>query len=265
MSPLKEAYEKGTPILLWRQGALGGKDVWKAVINPEKQKNLLTVVGTEKLPFSPRKYATGVGSAQATMQWIGKGPRHEGSADLGVVDIHWGPKGEDLKFVGKGLETIVGERVPSTTIGISIPEASGLKFGTSFAEALAFVPSTEAQREFVEERIRDMLPAMSSEEIAQQLKDSNLSDKRVEEILMYVPDQQRSVVRVLLKPKQYVKVGQGFRFAEVGVLEADEKDALYTEEELKQERLEALSKVQTTTPRTSEQETAEFLLEVKGL
>lgn len=277
---LKEAHEKGLTILLWRQGALGGKDVWKAVVDPEKQKNLLTVVGTEKLPVVPRKYATGPGSAQATMQWIGKGPQYEGSADLGIVDIFWGPEGTDLRFEGKGLETVVGERLPSPTVGISIPGASRLKFGTTFSEALAYVPVDEAQGEFIEERIRGMLPGMSSEEIAQQLKDADLSNERVEEILAYVPDQQRGVVAVLLRPKYYVKVGPGFEFAETSArpaleeaksLEAaeqlgvEEEKALYTEEELKQMKSEALSKIPAVAPKNGEKEMAEFLLEVKVL
>jgi len=282
---LRKAYEQGEPILLWRQGELSNKDVWKAVLDPENQKNLLTVVGTEKLPVEPAKYATGPGSARATLQWIGTGPKFAGSADLGIVDVFWGVEGTNLRFKGKGLETIVGERIDSPTIGISIPEKGQRKFGTTFAEALAYEPVDEAQRDFIEQQIQKMLPNMSSEEIAREMKAVNLPEERAGEILSYIPDQQRNVVRALLKPKYYTKVGSGFEFAKTSARPAsselvaqvfngeivdepmgpEEEKALYSESELAQLRSEALSKVKSTLPLSEEQEVAAMLLEVKGL
>ena len=121
---LADAYRRGIPILIWRHGAIkkgeSKEDVWKAVINPEAQANLLTVVGTHKLPAPPAKYATGRGSAKKTAQWLGRGPRHKGSADLGVVDVFWGREGGDLRFEGKGVKTNVGVRMPGKTKGITV-------------------------------------------------------------------------------------------------------------------------------------------------
>jgi hypothetical protein len=289
---LREAYETGEAILIWRQGELSLKDVWKAVVNPEKQTNLLTAVGTEKLPVTPEHYAKGPGSAQATLQWIGTGPRHAGSADLGIVDVFWDAEGTNLRFEGKGLETNVGERIASTTVGISIPqlgdtqslplEAPGrLKFGTTFKDAINYPTNDPAMQEFINKRIQEMLPDMSSQEIAQQLKDAKLPEARVAEILTYVPDKQRKVVAALLEPQYYVKVGEGFKFATTSARSEETKPGLeqlngaamdgeevpdkelYTEDELKQIRLEALNKIATVRPKDSEKDMADFLLEVK--
>jgi hypothetical protein len=117
---LKRAYEEGVPILIWRMGAFKSGDIWKAVIDPQRQTNLLTVIGTDKLPTVPMKYSTGPGSAVATLQWLGKGPRHRGAADLGIVDVFWGPKGGELRFGGGGLKTNVGTRMTTPTKGIEI-------------------------------------------------------------------------------------------------------------------------------------------------
>lgn len=120
LGDLEDAYKKGLPILIWRQGSLNDEDVWKAVIDPQKQTNLLTVVGTAKLPTRPKVIATGPGSAKLTMQWLGKGPRHKGSADLGIMDVFWDRSGRNLRFEAGGLKTDVGARVPGPTKGITI-------------------------------------------------------------------------------------------------------------------------------------------------
>jgi len=117
---LKEAYRRRAPILIWKMGKLKSGDVWKAVIAPQKQVNLLTVIGTANLPVPPKRYATGPGSAQKTLQWLGKGPRHKGAADIGVVDVFWDRSGKNLRFGGKGLKTDVGTRLATPTKGISI-------------------------------------------------------------------------------------------------------------------------------------------------
>lgn len=124
---LKEAYARRIPILLWRMGALKKGEVWKAVIAPQQQANLLTVIGTQNLPTRPKKYFTGPGSAAKTLQWLGKGPRHKGAADLGVVDVFWGRKGTNLRFSGKGLKTNVGVRMETPTKGITIEVGAGAK------------------------------------------------------------------------------------------------------------------------------------------
>ena len=122
---LREAHKRGLPILLWRMGELKKRDVWKAVIKPQEQTNLLTVIGTENLPVPPKKYATGLGSAAKTLQWLGKGPRHSGAADIGVVDVFWGRMGGDLKFGGGGLKTNVGARMETPTRGLTIETLGG--------------------------------------------------------------------------------------------------------------------------------------------
>ena len=122
---LKEAYRRRLPILIWKMGRLKSGDVWKAVIDPQRQINLLTVIGTRNLPVPPRRYATGKGSAAKTLQWLGKGPRYSGAADLGVVDVFWSRRGAKLRFGGKGLKTDVGTRVPGKTKGIAIGVRGG--------------------------------------------------------------------------------------------------------------------------------------------
>ena len=207
---LKEAYRKGLPILILRYGSLHGKDVWKAVIEPATQVNLLTVVGTEKLPVTPRKYATGKGSAKKTMQWLGKPPGYAGSADLGIVDVYWGAKEGEIHFKGGGLKTVAGTRMSSTTKGISIPRVGtqevplgvrGLKLGTSLEQLLIGEYGTEAQKGFGERALSLHLSKMTPEEIAEEIRDVVLPESRVEEILSHLPSRVGTSVKGLLKRK----------------------------------------------------------------
>jgi len=63
-------------------------------------------------------------TAPDTIQKIGDSgavvPEHI-SMDKGVVDIYISNQGSTIKFAGRGLETNVGKRIPSTTQGMSIP------------------------------------------------------------------------------------------------------------------------------------------------
>ena len=291
---LAEAYRAGKPVLWWRHGALGKKDVWKAVIEPDKQVNLLTVVGTENLPVKPRKYATGKGSAQATMQWLGDARvRHSGSADLGVVDVYWGPKDGDLRFEGGGVKTDVGQRMPETGRGISVPEGGGggtipvrrvspLKLGTSFQDLLAYVPRDDALRDFIEKDIQLRLSKMRTEEIVEELKQANLSNERLEQIMSYIPDRQRVTVQTRMKPRYYVKVGQGFKFAETSArpitpkltkarlraAQTEEEKELYSEEELREMRTQGLGRLTSQPVKkkvSTDRDMSDFLTEIKGL
>jgi len=204
---VKEAYRKGLPVLLFRLGELGGKDVWKAVIAPATQVNLLTVVGTEKLPVTPRKYATGEGSAKKTMQWLGKGPGYAGSADIGIADVYWGAEEGEIHFKGGGLKTVAGTRIPSPTKGISIDRAEaplglrGLKLGTSLEQLLIGEYGTEALKSFGERALSLHLSKMTPEEIAEEIRDVVLPESRVEEILSHLPSRVGTSVRGLLKRK----------------------------------------------------------------
>jgi len=53
------------------------------------------------------------------------------SIDLGVADVYISDSGRKIEFSGKGLQTDVGARIPSTTKGMSIPGRKRVKYTVS--------------------------------------------------------------------------------------------------------------------------------------
>jgi hypothetical protein len=102
--------------VVWRQGLY-----WKAVPPPYDQSKPLTLpLGVE--PEGITKRATGEGSAQKTLDVLGGVPPERIDIDMGVVDIHITPEDGQgvIFFKGGGIETKVGESLPSPTVGMTV-------------------------------------------------------------------------------------------------------------------------------------------------
>jgi len=239
--------------IAWRQGMLKvGEElrpVWKYIPPPFDQPKPITLLappaGADRVEMrTPRE----------TIQMIGEpsGPVPEHiSIDLGVADVYVTDFGRNIKYTGKGLETIVGKRIMVPEKGMSIPTKvdsgveevkemepkglGGLKLGSSFAEFIRRTPENAAQREFMEERITEYMSEMTPEEIADEIKSAGLTEPkyelpegakgkgkgkdvnaaRVRELLSHLPDRTKVEVKRLLRERKYVKVGKGHKYAEV--------------------------------------------------
>jgi len=66
---------------------------------------------------------SGGNSPYTTVQRIGSSGAFvpDVSIDLGIADIYVSNQGQDIRFSGKGRQTNVGERIASTTQGMSVP------------------------------------------------------------------------------------------------------------------------------------------------
>jgi len=94
---------------------------WKYMTPPWTQRKFLTL---PKGAVPAGAINTGLRSPYQTIQVIGK-PRAEVpetiSADIGIADIEIYDYGRSIRFAGRGTLTNVGERLESSTKGISIP------------------------------------------------------------------------------------------------------------------------------------------------
>jgi len=106
--------------IAWRMGALKGGDVIKYIPPPYTQLKPTTLVGRR-----PTGWIDKGRTPQETLQIIGEARDVPGriSIDLGVADILV-VDGKRIEFVGGGLKTDVGTRIPGPTKGMSIPAAS---------------------------------------------------------------------------------------------------------------------------------------------
>jgi len=116
---LGEIEEEPTKIprgsITWGQGIF-----WKYIPPPWDQNKPITL---KYPPVGAKNTDSNVPSE--TIQMIGK-PRakvpYAVNIDLGIADIAITKGGKSIKFTGKGLETDVGRRMPSTTQGMSLEE-----------------------------------------------------------------------------------------------------------------------------------------------
>ncbi len=196
--------------IVWRMGALKGGDVIKYIPPPYTQLKPITLVGRRPVGYrdlgkTPRETIQIIGTAEKIPKRV--------SVDLGIADILI-LDGKRIEFTGGGLMTDVGTRIPATTMGMSIPAAtplgiSGLKFGTSFKEALAYQPRSEAQREFIEKQIRQMISEMSTEEFVERVKEADVPQERIRELLQYMPDRERAFsITLLAEEKLFAPIGR---------------------------------------------------------
>jgi hypothetical protein len=134
-------YPDGT--VIWKQGF-----VWKIIPPP------YDVVK----PISSRVAPAGVevltGTPQETLTFIGgKVPFADISFDLGVTDGYIDVKDKRIIFTGYGLNTDVGERLPETTRGVSIPAVPP----TYIPAAASVVSATPTQLRIESARQREAL------------------------------------------------------------------------------------------------------------
>jgi hypothetical protein len=167
--------------------------------------------------------------------------------------------------------------IPAVTTPAGI---SGLKFGTTFEEALTITPRDKAQRAFIEDRIKEMISQMSVEEFVRRVKALELPEKRINELLRYTPDKERRIAKRLLSEEAlYTPVGHA-QFAKTTktrpvnyaakvqrLLQApgkspEEQQELYTERELREMKLAAERKLPKRHP-VSEKELAQMIVSVK--
>lgn len=76
----------------------------------------------------------GLRTPKETIQMIGKADAEVPqsiSADMGITDVEIFNYGKDIRFSGRGTLSNVGERIESTTIGMSIPSRFGGEYGLS--------------------------------------------------------------------------------------------------------------------------------------
>ena len=190
---------------------------------------------------------TGMLTPQETVQMIGRpGAKvpESVSVDLGFSDIFISDSGRNIQIIPDwGLETIVGKRILHPAEGMSIPGEvppgiTKLKVGTSFAELLKHyehltkpritkttvekiaktlekegfaeeeVVSKSALADFVEKRLTEMLPEMSYEEIASEIKGQTTEIQSL--ILSRLPDREKASVKRILGEETYAKVAGGY-------------------------------------------------------
>ena len=132
------------------------------------------------------------------------------SIDLGVVDIRVENYGTSISFTGKGLETIVGQRIPGTTSGMSIPASGAIRgqkqqgylklaFGTSLRSLTTETYPSDIPEKFADKVLSQKLGKLSSKEIAKEIKDSKVTDTRKVEILKMLPDRVRKQTELWLE------------------------------------------------------------------
>jgi hypothetical protein len=244
------AEEKERPVIpegsiAWRQGF-----VWKYIPPPYDQEKPITLGNPPAGAIRTEMH-----TPQETIQVIGQAgaPIPEAiSIDLGVVDILITDSGRNIRYVGKGMQTDVGERIIGPEKGMSIPSQglqevkpmieatetqkvedaatptpvsatpqvvqplgiSGLPTGTTFDEFIRIAPQSAAQKEFVEARMSELMNRMSSREIATKLDEAGVDDARRNEILSRLPDEKRLEVLRLMTERLYSRVGSGYAFAQ---------------------------------------------------
>ena len=245
--------------IAWRQGTVFGKEQIKYIPPPYDVQKPISLIGKQpegwrELGRTPEETIQVIGESEAEVPKVI-------SVDLGVVDVFI-YEGQRIEFKGGGEETNVGTRIDEPTMGMSVPaeQPTPLKYGTTFQEAVAYVPHSEAQREFIEDRIAEQMSKMSTDELAAEIKAAEVSEERQKQLLSHIPDKQREVVREKMKPKYFARVGKGFQFAETsrrpitptskgknkGLAEklADEEaNELYTKDEIREMRTQGLSKL----------------------
>jgi len=181
----------------WRQGF-----VWKFVPPPWNQDKPITL-------DHPPMGATNLGekTPEKTIQMIGK-PKakvpKDASIDLGVVDIKISNYGKRIDFVGKGLETVAGHSIASTTKGMSVPakgsiEVSGyakLAFGTDLRSLVNETYQKKIPKKFADKVLGQKLGKMSAKAIAAEIKETKVSPSRRTEILKMLPDRVRREVEL---------------------------------------------------------------------
>jgi len=207
----KKVYKIPDGSIAWRQGLF-----WKYIPSPWSQAKPITL----KYPPIGAK-AIYEKTPQKTIQMIGKPKAKVAksvSIDLGVVDIKIDNYGKAISFTGKGLETIAGGSVASTTKGMSIPATAPTKlkgvaklaFGTSLRSLVAETYRDDIPKKFAEKALASKLSKMPPKEIAEELKASGVSRDRITEILKRVPDRVRKQVELWLSVKWEYAPTRGF-------------------------------------------------------
>jgi hypothetical protein len=116
----KKYYKIPEGSITWKQGMF-----WKYIPPPWVQEKPISL----KYPPEGAKNI-GERTPEQTIQMLGdpgaKVPK-EVAIDLGVVDIMIKNYGKDIKFTGKGLETVVGKSLSTATKGMSIPGGGKMK------------------------------------------------------------------------------------------------------------------------------------------
>ena len=104
---------------------------WKYLPPPWTQRRILTLpIGV--IPMGAINI--GLRTPKETIQMIGKADAEVPqsiSADMGITDVEIFNYGKDIRFSGRGTLSNVGERIESTTIGMSIPSRFGGEYGLS--------------------------------------------------------------------------------------------------------------------------------------
>jgi hypothetical protein len=195
----KKSYKIPAGSIAWRQGA-----VWKYIPSPWTQAKPITL----KYPPVGAK-RVGETTPANTIQMIGK-PKAKvpksASIDLGVVDIRLSNYGKEITFTGKGLETVAGGGVASTTKGMSIPATAPMKvkgytklaFGTSLRSLTTETYREDIPKKFADKALSSKLGKLSPKEIAEEIKASKVTVERQSEILKLVPDRVRKQVELWL-------------------------------------------------------------------
>ena len=193
--------------IAWKQGELAQGEEWKYIPPPWRQAKPITI-------FHPPIGAQNIGgrTPKETIQMIGK-PRAKVpksvSVDLGVVDILIDNYGRRIRFTGEGLKTVAGGSIASTTKGMSIPATAPQKvkgyaklaFGTSTRSLTTETYNAAIPKKFADKILSQHLGKLSSQEIATEIKDSNVSKTRKAEILKMLPDRVRAQTELWLTVK----------------------------------------------------------------
>jgi len=207
----RKGYKIPEGSIAWRQGA-----VWKYIPPPWRQEKPITL---SKPPIGALRSADK--TPKQTIQMIGK-PKAKvpksASIDLGVVDIQISKYGKEITFTGKGLETIAGGGVASTTKGMSIPATAPMKvegytklaFGTSLRSLTTESYRKDIPKKFADRALSKKLGKMSPQDIAIELKASGVGKERQAEILKKVPDRVRKQVELWLSTTVEYAPTRGF-------------------------------------------------------
>lgn len=187
--------------ITWRQGKF-----WKYIPPP------WTLEKPISLRHPPLGAKTDGKTPKQTVQMVGK-PRaivpKSVSVDLGVVDITIENYGRDIKFKGGGTKTVVGQSLPSPTVGMSVTEGAleapvdkalrKLPLGTTVDQLLREVYPENVPKKFADKLLAEKLGKMSSEEIAQAIADSGVDSRRKAQVYKMLPDRVSKQVKKQLE------------------------------------------------------------------